>query len=422
MLNILPVSSFKDMIGYTVKVFAMMLKISCPNCNQPVASNARFCPNCGVDLALAAAVAERDVVAHTVTPVNLASLAPEALVPRVGETMLERGILTAEQLQQALDYQRQLQLQGRPRLLGQTLIDLGMVDRETLDQVITLQILQLQKALQDSNRELEKRVAERTAQWSQAVERLTELNRLKANFISTISHELRTPLTHLKGYLELLAAGELGLLSDEQDSAVAVMTRAELRLEHLIDDLIQFSLVSRGELSLNLSLVHLDDLGRASVLQLEPKARAKNITVQGQFPAQLPDVNIDEEKVGWVLTQLLDNAIKFTPRGGQVLLSLAAVDDQVSVTVRDTGIGIPAERLTEIFLAFHQLDSSSTRQHGGTGLGLALARRIIEAHGSQIEVESKEGQGASFWFTLPGARLPADQQPEPALKGENESN
>jgi len=94
----------------------------------------------------------------------------------------------------------------------------------------------------------------------------------------------------------------------------------------------------------------------------------------------------------------------------------------VTTTVRDTGIGIPAERLAEIFQAFHQLDSSSTRQHGGTGLGLALARRIIQAHGSEIEVQSKEGQGASFSFTLPGARQAADQQPELALRDMDESN
>ena len=324
MLNILPVGTFKDMIGYTTKVIAMLMKISCPNCNQPVASNARFCPNCGVDLALAAAFAEREVVAHTVVPQSLPSLAPEALVPRVGETMLERGILTPEQLQQALDYQHQLQLQGRPRLLGQTLIDMGLVDRETLDQVITLQIIQLQQALQESNRRLEQRVAERTLQWSQAVERLTELNRLKANFISTVSHELRTPLTHLKGYLELLANNEIGSLSDEQLAAVAVMLRSETRLERLIDDLIQFSLVSRGEMSLNSSQVDMSDLARAAVLQVEPKARAKNINLRMQIAKTLPAVMIDEEKIAWVLLQLLDNAIKFTPTGGQVLLSLTA--------------------------------------------------------------------------------------------------
>lgn len=422
MLNILPVVTFKDMIGYTTKVFAMLLKISCPNCNQPVASNARFCPNCGVDLALAAALAERDVVAHTVIPQSLPSLAPEALVPRVGETMLERGILTSEQLQRALDYQQQLQLEGMPRLLGQTLIDMGLVDRETLDQVITLQIIQLQQALQESNRKLEQRVTERTLQWSQAVERLTELNRLKANFISTVSHELRTPLTHLKGYLELLANGEIGPLSDEQQNAVAVMLRSEMRLERLIDDLIQFSLVARGEMSLNTSQVNLSDLARAAVLQIEPKARNKNITIDIHRADHIPDVIVDDEKIGWVLAQLLDNAIKFTPTGGHVVVSLITEMDLVKVSVTDNGIGIPPERSEEIFLAFHQLDSSSTRQQGGTGLGLALVRRIIEAHGSEIEVQSTEGKGASFSFSLPGVHQNVTEQPSLVQRGVDESD
>lgn len=400
----------------------MLLKISCPNCDQPVASNARFCPNCGVDLALAAALAEEQVVAQTFNPQNLPSLAPEALVPRVGETMLERGILTPEQLQSALDHQHQLHLEGKPRLLGQTLIEMGLVDRETLDQVITLQIIQLQQALQDSNRKLEQRVAERTFQWSQAVERLTELNRLKANFISTVSHELRTPLTHLKGYLELLANGEIGMLSDEQQAAIAVMLRSEARLERLIDDLIQFSLVSRGEMSLNTSQVHLLDLARAAVVQLESKARTKNITLELRTPEVLPDVIVDEEKIGWVLSQLLDNAIKFTPKGGEVAFILTVEMDQIKVTVRDNGIGIPPERTAEIFIAFHQLDSSSTRQQGGTGLGLALVRRILQAHGSEIEVQSTEGQGASFTFSLPGVRQAAEEQPSPAIRGRDESN
>lgn len=423
MLNILPISTFKDMIGYTTKVFAMLLKISCPNCNQPVASNARYCPNCGVDLALAAAVAEREVVANTIAPMGLPVLAPESLVPRVGETMLERGILTPEQLQTALDYQQQLAEQGKPRLLGQTLIEMGLVDRETLDQVITLQIYQLQKALQESNRKLEQRVQERTVQWSQAVERLTELNRLKANFISTVSHELRTPLTHLKGYLELLENGEIGMLTDEQKAAVAVMLRSEGRLERLIDDLIQFSLVSRGELSLNTSPINLGDLAHAAALQVEPKARNKHIILQVQITPGLPDVLADEEKIGWVISQLLDNAIKFTPAGGLVQLTLTGGVDLVTLTVKDNGIGIAPERRAEIFIAFHQLDSSSTRRQGGTGLGLALVHRIIEAHGAQIEVMSTEGQGASFAFSLPGIGVAiANQEPSLGLWGEDESD
>lgn len=403
----------------------MQQDISCPNCTQPVDPNARYCANCGVDLALAAALAEREMMAQTLPPESLLPLAPETLVPRMGDTMLERGILSPEQLQKALDYQQLLQEQGRPRLLGQTLIELGLVDRETLDQVITLQIIQLQKALQDANRKLEQRVQERTLQWSQAMERLTELNRLKANFISTVSHELRTPLTHLKGYLELLTTGDIGALSDEQMSALAVMQRSEQRLENLIDDLIQFSLVSRGELSLNTEQIQLGDLARAAVLQANPKARSKSIGLRLQITPELPEIWADEEKIGWVLSQLLDNAIKFTPVDGQVQVELTtdANTDTVTVTVSDTGIGIPPERQAEIFDAFHQLDSSSTRRQGGTGLGLTLVRRIIEAHGSQVTLVSEVGQGTSFSFTLPAARhTTLHQLSSPVQRGEDESN
>ena len=310
-------------------------------------------------------------------------------------------------------------------MLGQTLIELGLVDRETLDQVITLQIIQLQKALQDANRKLEQRVQERTLQWSQALERLTELNRLKANFISTVSHELRTPLTHLKGYLELLTTGDIGALSDEQMSALAVMQRSEQRLENLIDDLIQFSLVSRGELSLNTEQIQLGDLARAAVLQANPKARSKSIGLQLQITPELPEIWADEEKIGWVLSQLLDNAIKFTPVAGQVQVELTtdANTDTVTVAVSDTGIGIPPERQAEIFDAFHQLDSSSTRRQGGTGLGLTLVRRIIEAHGSQVTLVSEVGQGTSFSFTLPAARhATLHQLSSPVQRGEDESD
>lgn len=138
-------------------------------------------------------------------------------------------------------------------MIGQKLLELGLVDRETLDQVVTEQILQLQQALQLANRQLEQRVLERTQDLQQALNKLSELNELKSNFISTISHELRTPLTHLKGYITLLADGSLGDLSEAQQEAMDVMERAEARLEHLIEDLIQFSLIARGQLSLTLN-------------------------------------------------------------------------------------------------------------------------------------------------------------------------
>jgi signal transduction histidine kinase len=142
-------------------------------------------------------------------------------------------------------------------LIGQALIELGLIDQPSLDTAITEQIFQLQIALRETNQELEQRVEARTADLQQALEKLTELNQLKANFIANVSHELRTPLTHIKGYLDLMEDGTLGPLANQQASAIEVMMRAEHRLETLIDDLIQFSLISRGEFQLQLEPVDL---------------------------------------------------------------------------------------------------------------------------------------------------------------------
>jgi signal transduction histidine kinase len=183
--------------------------------------------------------------------------------------------------------------------------------------------------------------------------------------------------------------------------ALQVLKRAENRLERLIDDLIQFSLAARGELSLHISEFSLEDVLTQVISQAGLKARSKEISIQSQICNDLPPVQADQEKVTWVLSQLLDNAIKFTPRGGQVGIEARLENNLASVAVKDTGIGIPAERLSEIFEPFHQLDGSVTRRYAGTGLGLAMARRILETHGSLIKVESAPDMGSIFEFTLP---------------------
>ncbi len=137
-------------------------------------------------------------------------LAPEVLVPRIGEYMVENQIIQTKDLQAALDFQEQRQKQGKPILLGQALLELGLIDQSMLDKVITMRILQLQNALNEMNKALEMRVQERTLDLQHALDRLGELNQLKSNFIANISHELRTPLTHIKGYLDILSDGGLG--------------------------------------------------------------------------------------------------------------------------------------------------------------------------------------------------------------------
>lgn len=327
-------------------------------------------------------------------------LTPEILVSRLGDYLVERQLISAEDLQRALAYQAQLREQGETVRLGKILTELGLIEQTVLDHAITEQILQLRTALQDANQQLERRVEQRTAELREALRKLSEMSEMKSNFVSNISHELRTPLTHIKGYLDLLSSGDLGGLNADQAHALSVMTRSSERLENLIEDLIRFSLMERGELTLKIQPVDLIQVAKTVVERAQPKAQAQNIHLDLQFPPKLTKVDIDEEKISWVVLQLIDNAIKFTPPGGSVQLILQDDDEYIRVTVSDTGIGIPPAELEHIFEAFRQVDGSSTRRYGGTGLGLALVHKIIEAHDTTIEVHSQPQRGSQFEFRL----------------------
>jgi signal transduction histidine kinase len=198
-----------------------------------------------------------------------------------------------------------------------------------------------------------------------------------------------------------MAASALGPITDEQRDAITVSQRATGRLEGLIDNLILFSLASRGEMTLKLAPVQPEKIIVEVVNYSRPKALDRGVILQVDMGQNLPLVKADSEKISWVVLQLLENAIKFTPTGGKVMLSVRLeTNTLVMISISDTGIGIPAERLSEVFEPFHQLDDSPTRRFGGTGLGLALVHEIIDAHGSVIEVESEEGKGSTFRFPL----------------------
>lgn len=330
-------------------------------------------------------------------------IAPETLVPRLGDLLIERGLLLPEDLVIALDFQQQKIRSGVPCLIGQALLELGFVDQRSIDEVVTIQIFELQNKLERANVHLEQQVAERTEDLQEALDKLTELNQLKSNFLSNISHELRTPLTHIKGYLDILADHSLGPLTSPQVEALAVLKRSEDRLEQLIDDLLQFSLLAKGELDLYLQPLNILKLVDIYLPQNQRKADQKNVKLEIKVAQDLPEILADANKLAWVISQLLDNAIKFTPVGGQV--NLVAVENmgQIEISVCDTGIGIPTERLGEIFEPFHQLDGSVTRRYPGTGLGLAMVHQILKAHGAAIKVTSKPEAGTYFSFSFPPA-------------------
>ena len=374
--------------------------LPCPQCKFPIPGESRTCPNCGVDLALLALLAERSYLSGIPETTPLPE-PPDAFVPRIGDYLIEKDLLTDEQLNSALERQKELADEGERRLLGQTLVEMGMVTRETIDMAITNQIIELHAALTDANRTLELRVSERTSELKAALARLTELNQLKTNLISNVSHELRTPLAHIKGYVELLEAEELGDLTLEQGKAMTVIGRATVRLGQLIEDLIAFSTASKEGMELKLEPVSLVDLARDIIDRSKPKAAQEGVKLRMSIDKGIPQIQVDIEKFSWVLYQLLDNAIKFTPEGGSAKLWAEHVSGIVTVAVSDTGIGIPSENIDEVFQPFHQLDGSATRRFGGTGLGLALVKQIVEAHGSNIIAESMEKKGSTFRFDLP---------------------
>ncbi len=327
-------------------------------------------------------------------------ITPEMLVPRLGDYLVERGLIRDQDLHEALARQAELRKDGNAPLLGEILVQMNTIDRATLDRCVTEQILQLRNALQEANAQLEARVRQRTAELQEALNRLSELNKLKSNFVANISHELRTPLTHLNGYLELLAAGDLGDLSVEQKQAVGVMTRSTERLTQLIEDLILFSMEERGQVTLRLSPTRVDALCSQAYARMQPRALENHLTLEVHCMPEMPAVEADQDKILWVLNQLLDNAIKFTPEGGTVALYGDEDGGLIRLAVTDTGIGIPENRLNEIFEPFHKLDGSSTRRYGGTGMGLSLVKKIVEAHGSVIHVTSAPGKGSQFEFFL----------------------
>ena len=328
-------------------------------------------------------------------------LSPEMLVPRLGEYLVQKGLISEIDLQRALNHQQDVTYKGGQSLLGQALIELKLIDKDTLDQVITEQIIQLRSALQSANRNLEQRVRERTSDLNEALNRLSELSQMKANFVSNISHELRTPLTHIKGYIELMLAESLGPISDEQRHALTVSQRSTGKLEDMIEDLIMFSLASRGEMSMKLEGVDIRRLVSLVAKTAMRKAEDRGVKLEVLVKDDTPYVQADGEKVSWVVGQLIDNGIKFTPSGGSVIVAIEEEGKNlVQVIVRDTGVGIPQDRMKEIFEPFHQLDGSSTRRYGGTGLGLSLVRQIVEGHGSLLDVKSTEGKGTTFKFPL----------------------
>lgn len=263
-------------------------------------------------------------------------------------------------------------------------------------------------------------LTEHNLRLERAVARLEELDRLKSNFLATMSHELRTPLTSVIGYAEMMVEGLAGPISPEQRDYLGTILGKADQLLTLITSVLDMSTLESAPLALERAPLALSELVASEVASIQPQAARRGIAIQ--LDAAGPGAVVgDRRKLRQVVASLLSNAIKFTPERGRVQVAVtpgplapgdASAAPAIQLVVTDSGIGISRDQVAKIFEPFFQVDSSSTRAFGGTGLGLTLAKAYVEAHGGRIWVDTAPGHGSTFTAALPAA--PAERGAAPA--------
>jgi signal transduction histidine kinase len=241
-------------------------------------------------------------------------------------------------------------------------------------------------------------IAQLASRFNQMAAQLEQVESMRRQLIGDVTHELRTPLTSIKGYMEGLVDG---VLPSTPETFNQIHSEAD-RLSRLVDDLQELSRVEAKAYSLDFRSVAVSDLVQTTVKRLSPQATAKRIRLRPSLPADLPHIQADEDRITQVLVNLVANAIQHTPEDGDVTISAARHENEIYISVKDTGLGIPPEHLANLFTRFYRVDKSRSRNAGGgSGIGLTIARHLVEAHGGRIWAESAgEGQGSTFSFSL----------------------
>lgn len=228
-----------------------------------------------------------------------------------------------------------------------------------------------------------------------------EVDRLKSNFVSTASHEFRTPLTSMVMGVELLLEERIGKLGDKQREILEVFREDCDRLQNLVSQLLNLSRIEAGKLTLEKRMISISELFENSSRSLLPLYNEKHLKLTVSDTYGMPEVFVDPEKMALVINNLLSNALRYTDTKGEVTLSASPEEGKVEISVTDTGVGIPKEAQKRIFERFYQIDSVGDYPSGAAGLGLALVKEIVSAHGGEVNVESEQGKGSRFAFTIP---------------------
>ena len=289
----------------------------------------------------------------------------------------------------------------KDRVIGTLSIDHAQPNAFSNEDERLVTIAAVQAAVAIENARLFQDLQERAASLAQAYEELQEIDRIKDELMQNVSHELRTPLTFVRGYVDLMLEDTLGPLNEQQRQGLEIISQKTNEVTRLVSDIML--LQQFGHLTLKDEPIDLIKMSEAALDKADAKIDQANISLHLDVPPELPEISGDSDRLELVFENLLDNAIKFSPDGGEVRLGLEEASDHVLVSVNDQGIGIPKDQLEQVFERFYQVDGSATRRFEGVGLGLAIAKQIVQAHGGKIWVESQLGERSVFYFTLPKA-------------------
>jgi two-component system sensor histidine kinase ChiS len=248
-------------------------------------------------------------------------------------------------------------------------------------------------------------------------QRLLSLDKLKNEFLANTSHELRTPLHGIIGLAESLIDGATGPLPPATVSNLGMIASSGRRLGNLVNSMLDFSKLRNHDLMLQRKPLDLRQVAEVVITLSKPLASGRAIALHNAVPDSLPAIDGDEDRLMQILHNLIGNALKFTDSGSVTVSASVLQPGFATVTVADTGIGIPGDKFEDIFKSFEQVDASVSREYGGTGVGLSITKQLVELHGGRIWVESELGQGSGFHFTLPLASAAADRRPEPVPLG-----
>jgi two-component system phosphate regulon sensor histidine kinase PhoR len=300
--------------------------------------------------------------------------------------------------------------EGKKGLLFAGVVSPDTIINEGDEELIKILANQIGQALENArlfentwqaHQELENRVEQRTKELSLALEEVRRVSQRKNDFVSNVSHELRTPLTSIKGYASILLTGKLGAIPEEAHKRLAKINKHSDELVQFVNDLLDIARIESGRITLKIAPLSLkniiDEVGDMLTVQM----KERQINFSAEIPDNMPEVMADYSQLKRVFINLVNNALKYTPPGGRIVIRVHSTDMGIQVDVTDTGCGIPEDAMDKLFTEFYRVDIAINQEVKGTGLGLAMVKHIIEAHKGRIWVRSKTGFGSTFSFTIP---------------------